>query len=205
MGLQSIIRTDRGAKRLILLAGALLLAALAAIPASNLAFAQAPPGEGVTLVNEGEDFIERKGDGRFIARPIFDRKLDVLYYGVRNPDTGQWLAGMYRVQGGEKERRDGWEYSFEYPFQDDQPELDSDQPYLLVVLVADPGGGDPHTFHGVIPPHEPGGIWNRVLRALDPGRWAKAFATWIIEGVHGTLCGVVEKATGEDAEKCRGG
>ncbi len=204
MGLQSIIKSG-GAKRLILLAGALLMAALAAIPASNVAFAQAPPGEGVTLVNEGEDFIERKGDGRFIARPIFDRDLDVLYYGVRDPDTGEWLAGMYRVQGGEKERRDGWEYSFEYPFQNDQPELDRDQPYLLVILVTDPGGGDPHTFYGVIPPHEPGGIWNRVLRALDPGRWAKAFATWVIEGVHGTLCGVVEQATGEDAEPCRGG
>ena len=181
------------------------MATLTAIPASNLAFAQAPPGAYVTLVNEDENFIERKGDGRFIARPIFDRDLDVLYYGVRDPDTGEWLAGMYRVQGGEKERRDGWEYSFEYPFQDDQPELDRDQPYLRVVLVTDPGGGDPHTFHGVIPPHEPGGIWNRVLRALDPGRWAKAFATWVIEGVHGTLCGVVEQATGEDAEPCRGG
>ena len=204
MGLQSRFTPSR-ARRLIPLAGALLLAALAAIPASNLAFAQAPPGAYVTLVNEDEDFIERKGDGRFIARPIFDRELDVLYYGVRDPDTGEWLAGMYRVQGGEKDRRDGWEYSFEYPFRDDQPELDRDQPYLLVILVTDPGGGDPHTFYGVIPPREPGGIWNRVLRALDPGRWAKAFATWVIEGVHGTLCGVVEKATGEDAEPCRGG
>ena len=203
MALQSIIKSG-GTKRLILLAGALLMAALVTIPASNVALAQTPPGAYVTLVNEGEDFIERKGDGRFIARPLFDRELDVLYYGVRNPDTGQWLAGMYRVQGGEKERRDGWEYSFEYPFQDGQPELDRDQPYLLVILVTDPGGGDPHTFYGVIPPHEPGGIWNKVLRALDPGRWAKAFATWIIEGVHGTLCGVAEQATGEDAEPCRG-
>lgn len=99
MALQSIIKSG-GTKRLILLAGALLLAALAAIPASNVALAQTPPGAYVTLVNEGENFIERKGDGRFIARPIFDRELDVLYYGVRNPDTGQWLAGMYRVQGG---------------------------------------------------------------------------------------------------------
>ena len=71
-----------------------------------------PPGDGVTLVNEGEEFIERKGDGRFIARPIFDRELDVLCYGVRDPDTGQWLAGMYRIQGGEKERRDGGEPIF---------------------------------------------------------------------------------------------
>ena len=205
MALQSIIKSG-GTKRLILLAGALLLAALAAIPASNVALAQTPPGADMTLVNEGENFIERKDDGRFIARPIFDRELDVLYYGVRDPDTGEWLAGMYRVQGGEKERRDGWEYSFEYPFQDDQPELDRDQPYLLVILVTDPGGAEePHAFHAVIPIHQSGRIWDKILQALDPGRWAKAFATWVIEGVHGPLCGVVEKATGEDVEKCRGG
>ena len=110
-----------GTKRLILLAGALLLAALAASPASNVALAQPPPGADVTLVNEGENFIERKDDGRFIARPIFDRELDVLYYGVRDPDTGEWLAGMYRVQGGEKERRDGWEYSSSTPSRTTSP------------------------------------------------------------------------------------
>ena len=98
MALQSIIKSG-GTKRLILLAGAPPEAALAAIPASNVALAQTPPGEGVTLVNEGENFIERKDDGRFIACPLFDREIDVLYYGVRDPDTGQWLAGMYRVQG----------------------------------------------------------------------------------------------------------
>ena len=49
-----------------------------------------------------------------------------------------------------------------------------------------------------------GGLWNKILGALDPGRWAKAFARWTIEGVHGTLCGVVEKASGEDAANCRG-
>ena len=42
MGLQSTIKSGK-AKRFILLAGALLLAALTAIPASNLAFAQARP------------------------------------------------------------------------------------------------------------------------------------------------------------------
>ena len=50
MGLQSTIKSGK-AKRFILLAGALLLAALTAIPASNLAFAQAPPGAYITLVN----------------------------------------------------------------------------------------------------------------------------------------------------------
>ena len=111
------------------LAAALLLAALLAIPASNTALAQAPPGESLTLVNEDEDFVERKKDGRFIARPIFDRKPASLYYGVRHPDSGDWLTAVYRVQGGEKERKDGWEYSFEYPFEDDQQEMNPEQAY----------------------------------------------------------------------------
>ena len=84
-------------------------------PRATLLWPKAPPGDGVTLVNEGEEFIERKGDGRFIARPIFDRELDIPYYGVRDPDTGEWLAGMYRIQGAEKERRDGWERIFQLP------------------------------------------------------------------------------------------
>ena len=181
------------------------MAALLAVPSSNTALAQAPPGEGLTLVNEDEDFVERKKDGRFIARPVFDRKPASLYYGVRHPDSGDWLTAVYRVQGGEKERRDGWEYSWDYPFEDDQPELDPEQAYLLVMLARDPGSGELHTFHAVIPVHQPGGLWNKILGALDPGRWAKAFARWTIEGVHGTLCGVVEKASGEDAANCREG
>ena len=185
-----------GYRRLLPLAAALL-----AVPSSNTALAQAPPSESVTLVNEDEEFVERKKDGRFIARPVFDRKPASLYYGVRHPDSGDWLTAVYRVQGGEKERRDGWEY----PFEDDQPELNPEQAYLLVMLARDPGSGELHTFHAVIPVHQPGGIWNKILGALDPGRWAKAFARWIIEGVHGTLCGVVEKASGEDATNCREG
>ena len=58
-------------------------------------------------------------------------------------------------------------------------------------------------FYAVIPFHEPGRIWDKILSALNPGRWARAFAGWVIEGVHGTLCGVVERASGEDADNCR--
>ncbi|MCY3919172.1 MAG: hypothetical protein OXG38_05125 [Chloroflexi bacterium] len=200
---QSSIGTSR-ARRLRTLAAALLLAALALVPSSGTALAQAPPDpySPIVLINEDdEDLVERKKDGRFIARPLFDRELPALYYGVRDGDTGEWIVPMYRVRGGEKERRDGWEYSFEYPFEDGQVELDPERPYLLVILAkswAEVSGA----FYAVIPVHQPGGLWNRVLRALDPEIWGKAIARWLIEGAHGTLCGVVERAADGDAEAC---
>ena len=199
MALKSKLRSVR---RLIPLASALLLAALVAIPSSGIALAQTPPGDEITLVNADRDFVERKGGGEFVARPVFDRKIVVLHYAVRDADTGDWISAVYRVSGGEKERSDGWEYSWEYPDLDEQPDLDRDRAYLLVMLVQDEGGkrGD---FYAVVPIHQPGRIWDKVLAALNPGRWARAFAGWMVEGVHGTLCGVVERASGEDADNCR--
>ena len=191
-------------RRLIPLApaAALLLAVLLVLQSSGHALAQGP---GVSLVNEDEDFVERKKDGGFVARPIFDRELDHLYYGVRHPDTGDWLTAMYRVRGGERRLREGWEHTFEYPVLDEQPALDPERAYLLVMLVREQGASEPHTFHAIVPVHQPTGLWDRVIGALDPGRWAKAIARWIVEGVHGTLCGVVERAVGVDADECRGG
>ena len=201
MALKSKLRSVR---RLIPLASALLLAALVAIPSSGIALAQAPPGNELTLVNADREFVERKGGGEFVARPVFDRKIVVLHYAVRDADTGDWISAVYRVSGGEKERSDGWEYSWEYPDLDEQPDLDRDRAYLLVMLVEDEDGkrGD---FYAVVPIHQPGRIWDKVLAALNPGRWARAFAGWMVEGVHGTLCGVVERASGEDADNCGGG
>ena len=182
---------------------ALLLAALLAIPTSNLALAQTPPSGELVLVNGDRDLVERKKGGEFVARPLFDRRLADLYYGIRDADTGDWLTAMYRVRGGEKKRSDGWEYSWEYPDLSEHPDLDPDRSYLLVMLaVAEDGNrGD---FYAVVPIHQSGRIWDKILAALNPGRWAKAFAGWVIEGVHGTLCGVVERASGEDAHNCRG-
>ena len=199
MALKSKLRSVR---RLIPLASALLLAALVAIPSSGIALAQTPPGDEITLVNADRDFVERKGGGEFVARPVFDRKIAVLHYAVRDADTGDWISAVYLVSGGEKERSDGWEYSWEYPDLDEQPDLDLDRAYLLVMLVEDEDGnrGD---FYAVVPIHQPGRIWDKVLAALNPGRWARAFAGWMVEGVHGTLCGVVERASGEDADNCR--
>ena len=198
MALRSKLRSVR---RLIPLASALLLAALVAIPASNIALAQTPPDE-LTLVNADRDFVERKGGGEFVARPLFDRQIESLFYAVRDADTGDWISAMYQVRGGEKERSDGWEYSWEYPDLDEHPELDRDRAYLLVMLAesVDNHRGD---FYAVIPIHQPGRIWDKILSALNPGRWARAFAGWVVEGVHGTLCGVVERASGEDADNCR--
>ena len=199
MALRSKLRSIR---RLIPLAAALLLAALLAIPASNLALAQAPPGDELTLVNADRDFVERKKKGEFVARPLFDREIATLHYAVRDADTGDWISAVYLVSGGEKERSDGWEYSWEYPDLDEQPELDRDRAYLLVML-AEAEDGKRGDFYAVVPIYQPGRIWDKILSALNPGRWARAFAGWMIEGVHGTLCGVVERASGEDADNCR--
>ncbi len=193
----------RSARRLIPLAFTLLMAALVAVPSNWIALAQSPPSNEIVLVNRDRDFVERKKKGEFVARPVFDREVKDLFYAVRDADTGDWISAMYAVKGGEKKRSDGWEYSWEYPKLDEQPDLDPDKSYLLVMLaVAEDGKrGD---FYGVIHPHQSGRIWDKILAALNPGRWAKALAGWVIEGVHGTLCGVVERASGEDSANCRG-
>ncbi|MCY4528543.1 MAG: hypothetical protein OXD46_05880 [Chloroflexi bacterium] len=200
MGPQFTIRRSSAARRLIPLAAALLLAALIAIPSSGVALAQ---GTGIELVNPGREFVERKKEGEFVARPVFDRKVDTLFYAVRDADTGEWISTMYRVIGGEKHRSDGWEYSWGYPALDEQPDLDPDRSYLLAMLAN--AAGETTAFHAVIPVYEPSRIWDRILAALTPSRWARAFAGWVIEGVHGTLCGVVERASGQDADNCEGG
>ena len=194
-------------RRLILLAAALLLAALTAVPMSGVALAQAPPtgDDNLALVNRDRQMVERKKDGEFVARPIFSRQIEVLFYAMRHPDTGEWVTNTYRVQGGEKQLSEGWEYTFEYPALDSQPELHPEQAYLLVLAVPRLGGGDNHLFHALVPVHQPKGLWDKVLGALDPDRWARAGARWLIQGVHGTLCGVVEKLSGADADNCRGG
>ena len=208
MGPQSTIQRSGAARWLVPLAATLLLATLVAIPSSGVALAQGTgivpvSSTGPALVNADREFVERKKEGEFIARPVFDREIETLFYAVRDADTGEWISTMYRVIGGEKRRSDGWEYSWGYPVLDEQPELDPDHSYLLAMLAN--AGGETAAFYAVIPVYEPTGLWERVIGALDPSRWARAFARWVIEGVHGTLCGVVERASRADADECRGG
>ena len=108
----TVRRTLTGARRLLPLAAALLLAALVAIPTSGVAQAQELHDQ-IVLVNADWEFVERKKGGEFVARPVFDRKIAELFYGVRDADTGDWISAMYSVKGGEKKRSDGWEYSWE--------------------------------------------------------------------------------------------
>jgi len=192
-------------RRLALLAAALLLAAIVTIPASGLALAQSPPSDDVILVNRDRQLVERKKEGDFVARPIFNRQVSVLYYAIRHPDTGDWITNTYRVQGGEKKLAEGWEYTFDYPALKEQPDLHPEQPFLLMLAVPRIGGGDHHVFYALIPVHQPKGLWDKVLGALDPDRWARAGARWVIQGVHGTLCGVFEGVFQTDIDNCRGG
>ena len=183
---------------------ALLALTLVGLAAWQAARAQEPPSsEGLEWVNEDEDWIERKKHGEFRARPIFNRQLATLYYGIRDSDTGEWLTQVYRVSGGEKERDEGWEYEFDYPDLDEHEPLDPDKTYLMVMLAATSGQPTPTTFYGVIPLHQPGGLLGSLLRALDPDGWAKAAARWLIEGVHGALCGVLTELTAEEPASCR--
>ena len=88
------IPTSGRARRLTVLAAALLLAALTAIPASGAALAQSPPpdSDNITLVNRDRQLVERKKEGDFVARPVFSRQTGVLYYSIRHPDTGAWIS-----------------------------------------------------------------------------------------------------------------
>ena len=192
-------------RRLALLAALLLLSAIVAVPASGLALAQSPPADDISLVNQDRKLVERKKEGDFVARPIFSRQVPLLYYAIRHPDTGDWLTNTYQVRGGEKKLAEGWEYTFEYPALSEQPELHPEEAFLLMLAVPRQGGGERHVFYALIPVHQPKGLWDRVLGALDPDRWARAAAKWVIQGVHGTLCGVFQGIFQTEIANCGGG
>ena len=181
---------------------AIVLAAAAVTFFAVPVLAQNPP-DATVLLSDLDDVVERDDDGSFTARLVFNRRVPLLHYGVRDADTGRWVSSVYQVRGGERRHRDGWEYTFDYPVLSEQPQLDPQEPYVLAMITRQAVGADVYTFHAVIPVHQSDALWDRVLGALSPDRWARALARWIIEGVHGALCGVVERATGVDVAECR--
>ena len=164
MQLQSAIRFTPGrTRRLLPLTAALLLVVLAAATASHEALAQ---GGGLSLVNHDRDFVERKKDGGFIARPVFNRQVSAIHYGIRHPETGDWITPVFRVQSAGNQLADGWEYAWPYPVLPQQPDLSADEAFLLVIVAVD--GGDSHTFNAVIPIYQPTSLWDRVPRRPRP-------------------------------------
>ena len=171
--------TSNWKRRLKLAVAGLLAAAAVTIPALQPAKAQTNPViEPLVIVNEDEEqpFVERKKHGELRARPIFSQRLSRLTYGIRDADSGEWLTAIYRVNGGEDERDEGWEYDFDYPALAEQPDLDPERTYLLVLAAQAVGHASPTTFYVTIPEHQPGGIFNKILGALNPERWARAAA-----------------------------
>ena len=205
MALKSKLRSLKAA--FIPLASALLLAALVAIPSSGIALAQVPPGDEITLVNADRDFVgAQEAAASSSPAPSSPARLETLFYAVRDADTGDWISGHvpgHRRREGER-RRLGVLVGVSRPL-DEQPDLDPDRAYLLVMLAGTPRTGCRSDFYAVVPIHQPGKhLGQDSVRPQPRSRWARAFAGWMIEGVHGTLCGVVERASGEDADNCGG-
>ncbi len=184
----------------VLIATLLLMLAVSQcqpVPAAAAALAQGS----LTLVNQGREFVERRDDGGFVARPIFDARPDFLAYGVKDPRDGSWVTAVYLVSDNPKKVNEGWEYSIEYPTLKEQPPLDRDRAYILALFASNQG--QVHTFEAVIPIYQPSGLWDRILNAFNPATWARAFARWVVEGAHGLLCSVVERVAGSGLERCR--
>ena len=123
-----------------------------------------------------------------------------MAYGVKDPIDGTWLTAFYFVEDGPRRVNRGWEYTFDYPSDDSQPELDPERAYILGILAW--LDDESYLFEAIIPMHESTGPWDRVLNALNPARWARAAAGWTIEGTHGLMCSVLGRIAGGDLEDC---
>ena len=176
--------------------GALLLV-VGGSPVVPHAFAQE---SGLTLVNQDERFIQRHDHGGFTIRPVLSAEADAVAYGVKDPIDGAWLTAFYFVEDGPRRVNRGWEYTFDYPPDDNQPELDPERAYILGILAW--LDDESYLFEAIIPMHESTGLWDGVINALNPARWARAAAGWTIEGIHGLMCSVLGRIAGGDLEDC---
>ena len=135
------IPTSGRARRFTVFAAALLLSVLTAIPASGAALAQSPPPDtdNITLVNWDRQMVERKKEGEFVARPVFSRPTDVLFYSIRHPDTGEWITSTYRVQGGGKQLSEGGSTPSSTPPWTSSPSFIPNRPSCWYWLCPAPG------------------------------------------------------------------
>ena len=196
------------ARRMILLAGALLIAALVAIPASGLALAQSPPpdSDNVTLVNRDRQMVERKKEGDFVARPILSRQTGVLFYAIRHPDTGDVAHQHLPGQGRRKAPLRGLGVHLRVPRPGRAARASPRTGLPAGAGRAPPGRRRPPRLpRPDSRPPAPRGCGTGCWAPWDPDRWARAAARWVIQGVHGTLCGVVQKISASDLDECRGG
>ena len=201
MAFLSTLKSGR-AGRMALLAGSLFLVLL--VSSSQVALpvlaASLQQSDEFTLVNEDEEFIKRHDDGYFEANPIFSEEPEWLAYAIKDPVDGAWLTNYYYAQDDPKEVDEGWEYDIDYPEDDEQIDLEPGKFYTLGLYAY--YDEEDYLFEVTIPAHEGSGLWDRVLNALNPARWAKAIASWVVEGIHGILCSVLSKITGSDPANC---
>ena len=168
-----------------------------ALPALAATLQQTDPP---TLVNEDEEFIKRHDDGRFEAKPIFSVEPEWLAYAIKDPVEGGWLTHFYFTKDDPDEKDRGWEYDIDYPEYDEQLKLEPDEAYTLGLYIL--YDEEKYLYEVTIPIYEGSGLWDKVLNALNPARWARAIASWMVEGVHGILCSVLSKITGSDPANC---
>ena len=75
-----------------------------------------------------------------------------MAYGVKDPIDGAWLTAFYFVEDGPRKVNRGWEYTFDYPSDDSQPELDPERAYILSILAW--LDDESYLFEAIIPMHE---------------------------------------------------
>ena len=166
--------------------------------------------QNTVLINEHREFVERRDDGGFVARPVFSTDLHPvmnLSYVIQSLD-GEFLpedkacslpitdADTVGLNTG------GWQVQFEYPDPrcSWQIELDKDLPYVLQLVIREVANQDEgKAFRALIPVYQPNGLWDKVLRAANPLTWLRAVAGWILDGAHGVLCKVLENITSSGA------
>jgi len=155
----------------------------------------------VTLVNANQDFVSRQSDGGFIATPVFSLKLDFLAFGVKDPDTGKWIGEVNFNQSTPQKVQNRWQYTVGWTSNASGQSLNPNQGYTLVLYAGK--NGQVSNFQKPIPVFVPTSLWDRILHAFNPTTWARDFALWGVEGVHGVLCSVVQKASASTLSNCQ--